>query len=156
MDGKSSFSVGLEQAPFSQQDRIKLLRERREINSILEEEQAKRALVDNLRQKAEQSLKRLQVLEDEREKVGSNSPSKVVLKRLDTEIGLEIEQCNELKSNLEDAELNLARAQLNSRKVNNKISTIENQEQILQEWQERRMIARQDIEDANTGERCNL
>ena len=38
MDGKPSFSVGLEQAPLSQQDRIKLLRERKEITTILEEE----------------------------------------------------------------------------------------------------------------------
>ena len=100
MDGKSdnpSFSVGLEQAPFSQQDRIKLLRERRQIDNILEEETKKRSLVDNLRQKAEDSLKRLQTLESERDKI--NTPTdeenskqqkivanKTILKRLDTRL----------------------------------------------------------------------
>ena len=66
------------------------------------------------------------------------------------EIGLELQQTTQIKSDLEEAELNLARAQLNSRKVNSKLSLINSQEKILHEWQERRMLARQDIEDANT------
>ena len=130
-----SFSVGLEKAPLSQKDRIQILRDRKEVDQIIADEQQKLAIVEHLKNQAQASLDRVRILKEQREKL--NVDQSTELKRLDTEIDLDLNESIQIKEKLSLAELDLAKAVLNRRKVDEKIFKLEEQEQVISDWQER-------------------
>ena len=146
-----SFSVGLEKAPLSQKDRIQILRDRKEVDQIIADEQQKLAIVEHLKNQAQASLDRVRVLKEQREKLDRDQHTE--LKRLDTEINLDLNESILIKEKLSLAELDLARAVLNRRKVDEKIFKLEEQEEIISDWQERRKDMRHAIEKANNQRR---
>jgi len=157
-----AFNTGLEPAPFSQKQRINLLRERKQVEKVLDLENNSRQLVNNLTQKVDQSVERIKNLNFKKDQTtlsNSSGPSysqkqkSLILSRLDTEIQLETKEKDNLKSRLEEAELNLARAELNRRTVDIQIKNLSEQEQKLADWQERRCQIRKQIADANNKRR---